>query len=108
ERARCRPATYPWRGVTKTQEDPNVIKWIQERSKQAEYVVSVCNGAYILAKTGLLDGLKATTFYDLIDGLPAGAPKGKVVKGQRYRDKWKFNNTAGVFFGRERAFYGCS
>src|SRR5581483_5516707 len=53
----------PGGGVSATQQAPQVIKWIQERAKQSEYVISVCNGAYILAKTGLLDGLTATTFY---------------------------------------------
>src|SRR5258707_11319700 len=47
----------PGGGVIPTQQDPRVLKWIQEKSKQAEYVMSVCNGAYILSKTGLLDGL---------------------------------------------------
>jgi len=95
----------PGGGVTKTQEDPNVIKWIQDRSKQAEYVVSVCNGAYILAKTGLLDGLTATTFYDLIDGLPAVAPKVKVVRDQRYVDNGKFITTAGISSGIDGSLY---
>ena len=95
----------PGGGVIKTQEDPNVIKWIQERSKQAEYVVSVCNGAYILGKTGLLDGLTATTFYDLIDGLPAVAPKVKVVRDQRYVDNGKFITTAGISSGIDGSLY---
>lgn len=92
-------------GVTITREDPNVIKWIQERAKQAEYVVSVCNGAYILAKTGLLDGLTATTFYDLIDGLPAVAPKVKVVRDRRYVDNGKFITTAGISSGIDGSLY---
>src|SRR5499426_2209391 len=91
--------------VTRTQEDPNVIKWIQERAKQAEYVVSVCNGAYILAKTGLLDGLTATTFYDLLDGLPAIAPKVKVVRDRRYVDNGKFITTAGISSGIDGSLY---
>jgi len=95
----------PGGGVTPTQEDPRVIKWIQERSKQAEYVLSVCNGAYILAKTGLLDGLTATTFYGLIDGLPAVAPKVKVVKDQRYVDNGKFITTAGISSGIDGSLY---
>src|SRR5262249_54693916 len=61
----------PGGGIFATQQDPRVIKWIQERSKQAEIVMSVCNGALILAKTGLLDGLSATTTAGLIDGLTA-------------------------------------
>ena len=95
----------PGGGVRNTQEDPNVIRWIQERSKQAEYVVSVCNGAYILAKTGLLDGLTATTFYDLIEGLPTISPKVKVVRDQRYVDNGKFITTAGISSGIDGSLY---
>jgi copper(I)-binding protein/putative intracellular protease/amidase len=95
----------PGGGVTRTQEDPNVIKWIQERSKQTEYVVSVCNGAYIRAKTGLLDGLTATTYYGLLDGLSAVAPKVKVVRDQRYVDNGKFITTAGLSSGIDGSLY---
>lgn len=95
----------PGGGVTPTQENPQVIKWIQEKSKDAEYVLSVCNGAYILAKTGLLDGMTATTFYDLIDGLPAIAPKVKVVRDRRYVDNGKFITTAGISSGIDGSLY---
>jgi copper(I)-binding protein/putative intracellular protease/amidase len=95
----------PGGNVSSTQQDPEVIKWIQERSKQAEYVLSVCNGAYILAKTGLLDGLTATTFYGLIDGLSAVAPKVKVVKDQRYVDNGKYITTAGISSGIDGSLY---
>ena len=95
----------PGGGVIPTQQDPRVLKWIQERSKQAEYVISVCNGAYILAKTGLLDGLTATTTAGLIDGLPAIAPKVKVVRDRRYVDNGKFITTAGLSSGIDGALY---
>jgi copper(I)-binding protein/putative intracellular protease/amidase len=95
----------PGGGVSATQRDPRVIKWIQERSQQAEYVLSVCNGAYILAKTGLLDGLAATTFYDLIDGLSAVAPKTKLVRDQRYVDNGKIITTAGISSGIDGSLY---
>jgi putative intracellular protease/amidase len=95
----------PGGDVTRTQGDPNVINWVQERAKQTEYVVSVCNGAYILAKTGLLDGLTATTFYNLIDGLSALAPKVKVVRDQRYVDNGKFITTAGISSGIDGSLY---
>ena len=92
-------------GVTSAQEDPNVIKWVQERSEQAEYVVSVCNGAFILAKTGLLDGRTATTYYDLLDDLSASAPKVEVVRDQRYVDNGKFITTAGLSSGIDGSLY---
>ena len=91
--------------VADSQNDPKVIKWIQDNSRQAEYVLSVCNGAFILAKTGLLDGLSATTFYDLIDGLAALAPKTKVVTDQRYVDNGKIITTAGISSGIDGSLY---
>jgi copper(I)-binding protein/putative intracellular protease/amidase len=95
----------PGGGVVATQQDARVLKWIQERSTQAEYVLSVCNGAYILAKTGLLDGLTATTTAPLIDGLPTVAPKVKVVRDARYVDNGKFITTAGLSSGIDGALY---
>jgi copper(I)-binding protein/putative intracellular protease/amidase len=95
----------PGGGVIATQQDPRVLKWIQERSKLAEYVISVCNGAYILAKTGLLDGLTATTTAGLIDGLATAAPKVHVVRDQRYVDNGKFITTAGLSSGIDGALY---
>jgi len=91
--------------VTNSQSDPKVIQWIQENARRSEYVLSVCNGAYILAKTGLLDGLSATTFYDLIDGLAVVAPKTKVVTDQRYVDNGKIITTAGISSGIDGSLY---
>jgi copper(I)-binding protein/putative intracellular protease/amidase len=95
----------PGGNVQRTQENPQVIKWIQDNAKDAQHVLSVCNGAYILAKTGLLDGLTATTFYDLIDGLQAAAPKTKVVRDQRYVDNGKIITTAGISSGIDGSLY---
>lgn len=76
-----------------------VIKWIQESEKGAQYVLSVCNGAFILARTGLLDGLSTTTFYGLIDALKTAAPKVKVLSDRRYVDNGKYISTAGISSG---------
>jgi hypothetical protein len=68
-------------------------------------VVSVCNGAFILARTGLLDGLSATTYYGLIDGFVPFAPKTRVVRDQRYVDNGKFITTAGLSSGIDGSLY---
>ncbi|HKB65453.1 MAG TPA: DJ-1/PfpI family protein [Pyrinomonadaceae bacterium] len=80
-------------------ENAKVISWIQEKSKRAEIVMSVCNGAYILAKAGLLDGLEATTTAGLIPGLRQAAPKAKVVNDRRFVDNGKIITTAGLSSG---------
>lgn len=75
------------------------IQWIQGTAAKAQYVLSVCNGAFLLAKSGLLDGLSATTFYGLIDELSQQATKTKVVRNQRFVDNGKIITTAGLSSG---------
>jgi len=95
----------PGGGVTEHQNNPQVIKWIQDNAKQAEVVLSVCNGAFFLAKAGLLDGLEATTFASLIDGLQAAAPKAKIVSDKRFVDNGKIVTAAGLSSGIDGALH---
>jgi putative intracellular protease/amidase len=85
--------------------NPKVIKWVQDTSARSEYVMSVCNGAFYLAKAGLLDGLGATTFYRLIDELQTMAPKAHVVSDQRFVDNGKIITTAGLSSGIDGALH---
>lgn len=43
-------------------ENEELIRWVRETGKKARYVVSLCDGAFVLAKAGLLDGHAVTTF----------------------------------------------
>jgi putative intracellular protease/amidase/YHS domain-containing protein len=79
--------------------DPRLLAWIRERAAGVEHLLTVCNGAFILARTGLLDGLTATTFYDLIPALRAEAPRVRVVADQRFVDNGKIITTAGLSSG---------
>ena len=79
--------------------DQPTLQWIRDRSKDAKKVLSVCNGAFILAKTGLLDGLSATTYAELIGALKKAEPKVKVVSDQRFVDNGEFITTAGLSAG---------
>lgn len=67
-------------------DNPNVIKWVKEKAEGAEVVLSVCNGAFILAKTGLLDGMEATTTAGLIPLLREAATNG------RTSGRWRQNH----------------
>lgn len=39
-----------------------LIDWVRRTGGQARHVVSLCDGAFVLAQAGLLDGVPATTF----------------------------------------------
>jgi putative intracellular protease/amidase len=80
-------------------DNPNTIKWLQAKAAKAEIVMSVCNGAFILAKAGLLDGLEATTTAGLIPAFRQAAPRTKVIDDQRFVDNGKFITTAGLSSG---------
>ncbi len=86
-------------------DSPTVIKWVQDTTKNAEIVMSVCNGAFILAKAGLLDGMEATTTSNLIPLLRQQAPKVKVVDDRRFVDTGKIITTAGLSSGIDGALH---
>jgi len=86
-------------------DSPTVLKWVQDMSKSAEIVMSVCNGAFILAKAGLLDGMEATTTAGLIPLLRQEAPKVKVVDDRRFVDNGHIITTAGLSSGIDGALH---
>ena len=45
-------------------EDEAMLDWVREVGQQASFIVSLCDGAFVLAATGLLDDVAATTFPD--------------------------------------------
>ena len=46
-------------GTRRERHNAVLTDWIKARSQEAELVLSVCTGALLLAKAGLLDGLEA-------------------------------------------------
>jgi putative intracellular protease/amidase len=95
----------PGGDIRKQLNDQNVIKWVRDSAKSATVTMSVCNGAFILAKAGLLDGLEATTTFGLIGKLREAAPKAKVVDNKRYVDNGKIVTAAGLSSGIDCSLY---
>ncbi len=95
----------PGGGVDAHLGNQKVINWIRESARDARYVLSVCNGAFFLAKAGLLDGLEATTTAGLIDKLAAMAPKTRVVRDKRFVDNGKIITAGGLSSGIDGALH---
>ncbi|HWM86887.1 MAG TPA: DJ-1/PfpI family protein [Kofleriaceae bacterium] len=90
---------FPGGGSDGVTEDPEMMRWVRERSKAAQLTVTVCTGAMIMAKAGLLDGRDATTWYGAIDSLRERAPRTRVHNGRRFIDSGNVVTTAGVSAG---------
>jgi transcriptional regulator GlxA family with amidase domain len=43
-------------------ENEALISFVKTKGEKAQYIMSLCDGAFVLGKAGLLDGLNATTF----------------------------------------------
>jgi transcriptional regulator GlxA family with amidase domain len=84
---------------------PAKIDWIRNVSAKADYVFSNCTGAFLLAKTGLLDGLQATTHHDFFDGFEKQFPKVKLVRDARYVDNGKIITSGGLTSGIDGALH---
>lgn len=85
--------------------DPEVISWIQSRDKFTKTYFSVCTGAFILGKAGLLDQVTVTTFHKSITNLQKAVPKAKVLENVRYIDNGRIITTAGISAGIDGALH---
>jgi len=85
--------------------DPLVVDWVRAKAGGAKHVRSDGNAACNLARAGLLDGLRATTFYPLLGELRTFAPKVEVVTDQRFVDNGKIITSAGLSSGIDAAIH---
>jgi transcriptional regulator GlxA family with amidase domain len=77
-------------------QNPALVQWVQACAAHSEVMLSVCTGAGLFGKAGLLDGKQVTTFHDYIDELQQENPKAKVLCGTRYVDNGQVITTAGI------------
>ncbi|HEU0051886.1 MAG TPA: DJ-1/PfpI family protein [Longimicrobium sp.] len=60
---------------------PRFLAFLKKQAPGAQWVSSVCTGAFLLAASGLLDDRQATTYWGSIADLQQRFPKVRVVNG---------------------------
>jgi transcriptional regulator GlxA family with amidase domain len=86
-------------GTRREMHNRTLTDWVARTAGPAELVLSVCTGALLLAKAGLLDGLRATTHHAALDLLRQTAPNTTVHTDRRFVDNGKVICSAGIAAG---------
>lgn len=80
-----------------------MIEWLRKVTPTTDVTMSVCTGAFKLAKAGLLSGKAATTHHDFIDKLQKEYPDIDVKGGVRFVEGEKISTAGGLTSGTDLA-----
>ncbi|KAA1246037.1 DJ-1/PfpI family protein [Aquimarina sp. RZ0] len=87
--------------------DVAMINFVKEIDKNATYMTSHCDGAFVLAKAGLLNNVTSTTFPSDIDTMRKMFPDLDIRKNVLFVHDKKYLTSAGGAKSFEAALYLC-
>jgi transcriptional regulator GlxA family with amidase domain len=82
-----------------------VCAWIARTAASAVITSSVCTGAFLLARAGVLDGLTATTHWEDVGEMQTMFPLVEVVEGRRWIDEGAVVTSAGISAGIDMSLH---
>jgi len=93
--------------VVPAQSEPSaaLLSWLRRSSQGAELTMSVCNGAFVLAKAGLLSGKAATAHHGAYALLSADFSDITVKRGARFVDEGAVSTAGGLTSGIDLALH---
>jgi putative intracellular protease/amidase/YHS domain-containing protein len=91
--------------VVPAQSEPSkvTLEWIRKSTKTTDVTMSVCTGAFVLAKTGLLSGKSATTFHGAFRTFAAQFPDIHLKRGARFVEDGNVATAGGLSSGIDLA-----
>lgn len=90
-------------GTRKEVENAALLGWLRARAAGAERVTSVCTGAALLARAGLLDGRRATSNKAVFGWVTSQGPRVTWVPEARWVHDDRFSTSSGVSAGIDMA-----
>lgn len=82
-----------------TRDEAPIAAWLREVIRPDHTLITICSGALIAARAGLLDGYACTTHYDCVPELAAIAPRARVLENRLYVEDRNRLTSAGVTSG---------
>jgi putative intracellular protease/amidase len=91
--------------VIPAQSDPTpaMLEWLRKTSKDTDVTMSVCTGAFVLAKTGLLSGKSATTYHGAFGPFAIKFPDIHLKRGARFVEDGNLATAGGLSSGMDLA-----
>lgn len=84
-------------------EDPEIIRYVTQQSPKVKRLISICTGAFILSKAGLIDGKRVTTHWAYADRLQRQNPRLAVEPDALFIREGRIITSAGVTAGMDLA-----
>src|SRR5213595_931515 len=79
------------------------LEWIRKSTKSTDVTMSVCTGAFVLAKTGLLSGRAATTYHGAFVTFATQFPDIHLKRGARFVEDGNLATAGGLSSGIDLA-----
>jgi transcriptional regulator GlxA family with amidase domain len=86
-------------------ENTALLEWLKHATSHARISASVCTGAFILGRLGLLEGRAATTHWGALDELAAMFPRTRVDREVRWVDEDSLITAAGISAGIDMSLH---
>src|SRR5437763_5023376 len=93
--------------VIPAQSEPSkaMLDWIRQSTKNTDVTMSVCTGAFVLARTGLLKDKSATTFHAAFNAFAMEFPDIQLKRGARFVDNGNLATAGGLSSGIDLALH---
>jgi transcriptional regulator GlxA family with amidase domain len=95
----CGRQASPGRSIADAADEGVIVEWLHAVIRPSHKLISICSGALLAGRAGLLDGHACTTHYSCCAELAALAPKAKVLENRLYVEDGERYSSAGITAG---------
>jgi len=95
----CGGGTDPGKSPADEADEKAIVGWLQQSIRPGHKLISICTGALLAARAGLLDGRACTTHHLSCRELASIAPKARVLENRLYVEDGDRYSSAGITAG---------